>query len=223
MNRGILRGIGADAFVPRYAGGGDATQDGGVLVADSTAEGLIRLSPSPSYVPGGTWAYTGALDQINTNATPTLNRLYATPFDVGSAKVTFSAIGVVVATGLATAVIRLGIYVDTAGQPGALVGDYGTIDASTNNYKTITIPGGVALAGRVWLAAVGQVAVTSTGCCVASVNDPRIGQNSPFSVGGGTGYYHSSAQAGALPNPWGASSTLTLGQSAVIRIYLTAA
>lgn len=81
----------------------------------------------------------------------TANRIYAHPFIV-SKTITLDRIGVNCTTLIASGGLRLGIYSDTNGEPGALVLDAGTIDTSTTGVKTITINQQLT-AGLYWLVA----------------------------------------------------------------------
>lgn len=63
---------------------------------------------------------------------------YAAAFGVGAAT-TFDRIGLEITTFAASNVVRLGIRHDAGGYPGAVLLDAGTIDASTNGFKEITI------------------------------------------------------------------------------------
>lgn len=69
---------------------------------------------------------------------------------------TFTGASVHVTTaGTSTSVIRIGIYDDSDdGEPGSLVSDWGTVDATTTGVKTITIS--EALYGTYWLASAWQ-------------------------------------------------------------------
>ncbi|MDQ3540787.1 MAG: hypothetical protein M3440_08880 [Chloroflexota bacterium] len=88
-----------------------------------------------------------------TGAVATQNRLYATPVYIPQ-NGTFNVAGIEITTAVAAATVRLGIYAALAnGLPGALVADFGTIDATVAGFRsvpiTITLP-----RGSYWLAGV---------------------------------------------------------------------
>lgn len=94
------------------------------------------------YVPG---ASTG--EQV-----PLEGTLYATPFPLPRA-MTIDRIGLYISTqGGAGEVIRLGIYEDSAGLPGTLVLDAGTVSATTTGLKEVTVSQSLLISKRYWLA-----------------------------------------------------------------------
>lgn len=158
--------------------------------------GSVRTFVSQLY-----YASSG-LTSIDSTLAMTQDAEYTCRFDVGAAT-TFDRIGVEVTTGVATAVIRLGIRQDT-GQtyPGALVLDAGTVDAATTGFKTATIAQALA-PGRYWLTATLQV---TTGVSVRGRQlDPLVGQTGTGTINAGS--YFQTGVTGAL----GASFTSTVG------------
>lgn len=66
------------------------------------------------------------------------NKLMATPTEVGE-RVVLTSLGVEVTTAVASSVIRLGLYADDHGYPGALIIEAGTIDGSSTGGKDASI------------------------------------------------------------------------------------
>ncbi len=125
------------------------------------------------------------------------NTLTLSPFVVPTSTA-FDRIGVNVATGAGSTTVRLGVYADSNGIPGALVFDAGTIDSSGTGIKTLTISQTLA-AGRYWLAAVAQggspTLNTLTGVGLPT-GDPNLSSNA------GSGHciaYTMTGVTGALP------------------------
>lgn len=112
----------------------------------------------------------------------------------------FTRIGVYVVTAAAGCTIRVGVYRDSDGVPGALAGG-ANLNAGTTGVKEANTSG-LLTAGIYWLAAVAQ-----GGTPTVTTHDPLIGmsagsaagianppiQNSPYRI----------SITGALPNPFG--------------------
>jgi hypothetical protein len=82
------------------------------------------------------------------------DRLSFVPIEIASCQI--DRIAVVVTTGAAGSLVRLGIYnSNSAGYPGNLFFDAGTVDSSTTGLKEITV-NQTLQPGRYWLAGVGQ-------------------------------------------------------------------
>jgi hypothetical protein len=171
------------------------------------------LSPSlrdPQFIPrrqvdrqSQLYYYGAEYQALGTNGTITQSTLYASFFEVGQPQV-FDAIGVVVATGVASATMRLGVYADDGnGRPGQLLIDGGTCDCSGNGTKFVRIPLTL-LGGNVWLAGVSQGAASNV-ARVPFYSGLRYGQANPFSVG--CLGWSQTGVTGALPNPWGFTYT----------------
>ena len=138
------------------------------------------------------------------NATVTQSNLYVTPFYVGNA----TAFDRIAAYALGTgSTMRLGIYLDDNGLPGALLADYGTVNMNTTGISAITIS--QTLSGQVWVAACAQGANALTVITSGDYN-PFVGTtNDPYSFGHvSTGYYQTGV-TGALPSTWGSTYSTT--------------
>lgn len=92
---------------------------------------------------------SGALTTLAVSA----NTLYACPIFVAQASVTLSAIGIEV-TSFAAGNVRLGIYYDSAGAPGALLQDSGAVGTGTPNAFKSVATSQALTSGWWWLAAV---------------------------------------------------------------------
>ena len=113
------------------------------------------------------------------------------------------------------ALVRLGIYSDTDGEPVTLLTEAGTVDASTIGVKEITIAWTPPSAGLYWLAAAFQVSACSgygfnTGSFL-------IGRQAFSDTGAG---FHQLAVSGALP---AATSGLSSGAAVYPRLGVRAA
>lgn len=107
------------------------------------------------------------------STTPVLDQLRLAPFPVAKT-VTLDRLGLWVQAGVALSVVRLGIYRDDGdGYPGALVLDAGTIDASSQGFKTITISQQLTR-DLYWIGGVGQTIVTAM--TIAATNVPTWDQ-----------------------------------------------
>jgi hypothetical protein len=125
---------------------------------------------------------------------------------------TFDRIGVeVVSTSASgTEVVRMGIYEDDDGKPGALILDAGTVSGTSTGIKEITLNPVLSLTkGRYWLAGCAQ---STTGWITFRVPSPTLIQKCPIdgkanSITNGTyamGYAsntNSGAGSNGLPNP----------------------
>lgn len=109
----------------------------------------------------GLWYRAPGDGPVAANVTATVGRALFVPFIVATSK-TWDRIGCDVAVvAAATGVVRLGIFANnTSGQPGTLILDAGTIDATGTGGKNVTISQLLA-PGLYWLCAVGQVAGTA--------------------------------------------------------------
>lgn len=165
--------------------------------------GGINLAAGNTYSSGLTW----------TPNTPTLNALYAAPITIANSP-TVTAIGLDVSTlSAANGVIRLGIYNDSAGAPGTLLLDAGTLaaDGGGTGYKKIAISQALA-PGTYWLAAVAQVTITSLvvrAISVPSVTIPytNFAANAALS-GTHNGVQRTTTVSAGLPSPFGAFTSV---------------
>jgi hypothetical protein len=72
-------------------------------------------------------------------------------FPIGKA-CSVDAMGIQVNTASASSLLRMGIYADSGGAPGALLKDYGTIDSSSTGYKSATAVTPLSVSvGYIWL------------------------------------------------------------------------
>lgn len=126
------------------------------------------------------------------------NRLYATPFFVAR-KMTFDRIAVNVTTGAAGA-MRLGVYNDSAGAPGSLKSDCGTVD--TTNVAVVAVTISLQLTkGWYWLAGVCD-ATPSISKSAGSILKVPLGYNATNAISEIVGGYKAHTY-GALPDPHG--------------------
>ena len=150
-----------------------------------------------------------------TAATPALGAVTAVPYAVTAGLVTLTALGVLVATaGAGGSLVRLGVYADANGLPGALLLDAGTVstDLAGEVTATATLP---LTRGLYWLVAALQAAGTSAPAlsCVAAgtgvMAQGQLGGASPRAVMGqsatlgvlAAGTLSGTALAAAFPTP----------------------
>lgn len=114
----------------------------------------------------------------HSSAAATDGTVTATPIWLGGGK-TFTSMGVSVTVAGATgSVIRLGVYADANGTPGARVLDAGTVASDTTGVKTVTVSW-APVAGRYWLAGAAQGGVAApTTVTLASTYTTDLGVGS---------------------------------------------
>jgi hypothetical protein len=165
-------------------------------------------------------AYTANGPYVSSTVLMVNNRLYVgKPFVIRKRR-TFSRIAINHISGLSsTGVIRLGLYVPTEadGLPGALLAEYGTVDATTAAAikpvtTTITLDPGVYFPACVWQG-------TGTAPTVAGVSNalPPIYPD-PYAPGSGNTMPMHTAQSGAMPDPF--TSNAAANTSPVIYLYV---
>lgn len=152
------------------------------------------------------------------NAAPTLSELRVAPFLVHKTT-TFDELAIVVTTGLATSVFRLGIYRDGGnGYPGVLVVDAGTIDCATSGGKSKTLSPTVELTPDLyWIGGVMQTAAATIACATANANAIQIGVTTP-SGSSNNNFYTQASVTGTLPDPF--TTTVTNASGNTPRIWL---
>lgn len=139
-------------------------------------------------------------------AAMTLSQLTAGPINLPAG--TYDALQFNCTTaGAAGSTVRLGIYTDANGLPGARVVDAGTVDTTTTGLKVATISQ-VLAAGRYWLVNVAQGG-TAPSCTVLSGN-PNLYLGATANLLGGI----ISTVAGALPASLSAMGTVSTARLA---------
>lgn len=204
----------ADAAAARSALGSTAIGDAVFIAASvAAAQAAIGVGPDmPGVVDG---RYYGPANLISSPSGPTVtaNRLYAVPFRAGAA-VTWNRIGINV-TAQAGTLARLGIYQNSAGVPGALVADLGTVATDTTGAKELTISQSLNADIFYWLAAIFDGTPTVNGISAASSSNssrPLLGSASVSDLNANinNGGVYRSQTFGALPDPFGGSLTLAV-------------
>lgn len=182
----------------------------------------------------GPHAVTNVRSETGVGNVPTLNRLYAVPFEIGDFR-EFDRIGSPVQAAAATAQLVFGVYADDGGKPGSLLLQTSALDASV---AASLVDGAFdqIFSGLVWLAAVAQTAVPdvvliwapTAGQGGTAFYQPRIGIADPptaIPFGGAADdnvliAYSQDSISGALPDPWG--STLNIDGGCAIFVMLRA-
>lgn len=191
-------------------GGDRVSTSGGVLAG--TAPGLSRQFRSGLF-------YT--FDQSGTDSTtaPPVGTLFCALFSVGRST-SFNNAALEVTAGVATAQCALGIYADTGGlSPGALLANFGTIDASV--VGVATVPVNLTLGqGAYWLAVLPLTAASTYR------SRPRLDESLLGSLVAGTsnaGTCYSAAGQAALPANAGTAGAVVSQFGEIPKLQLQAA
>jgi hypothetical protein len=133
------------------------TPQGAGLYQALTGTGQVIHNPIYPYTLVGTSFKTGGGMTSVVGNPMVANRMYAVPFVVGSlGPVTAISLTIdIQSAGSAGSVVRLGIYSDTGGSPGALILDAGTVVGTGTGPIAATISQAL-MPGLYWLVAVGQ-------------------------------------------------------------------
>ncbi len=165
-------------------------------------------------------------------AAPAAGALSALPFAVGASLVQATALGVLVTgAGAGGSSLRLGVYADASGQPGALLADAGAV-ATDSAGEVVAALTGVALSrGTYWLAALLQSAGTAAPAlsCVAAgtgaLAQTQLGGASPGAVMGrvpALGMLATASVAtGALPAAFPAAGYVTTGAVPYVAVQVS--
>lgn len=176
----------------------------GLLEAASAAAARVLLGAAPTRAFASGYWYQQANYNSGTTATVN-NELLAIGLPVLTST-TFDRIGCEVTTAAASSTIRLGIYADNGGKPGALIVDGGTVDSSSISVKEVVINQTLA-AGTYWLAFCAQGGTpTVRGRSASGVTLGTFGAQTNASDAS-AGSFKQSGVSGALPNPMVISST----------------
>ena len=204
-------------FLPAPA---DPADDGKVLTADGGAATWATPTGGagggtvcgPMFSTGRYAGWSGSIDTRTTNE----DRGFYVPMPIPRS-LTVDRIGIeVTSSATGSPVLRLGIYADDDGVPGALLVDAGTVDASSPGFKEATINQALT-AGMVWLFCA-QQGGTSNGAVRATRYATHVGIPSsgytPYECGA---WSDADASSGAMSNPAPAMSDVA---SAAPRILL---
>lgn len=146
------------------------------------------------------------LSSLGTAALP-VNSLRASPFIVGR-ELTLDRIQAEVTTPGTSAKLRLGVYADNNGYPGALLVDSGELDAGSTGVKTATINLTIQ-PGLYWLACLGGTASATYRAEGSTCFWPSVsGYNSAMGGIIRQPYWVVAQTYGALPNPFTASGSI---------------
>lgn len=157
------------------------------------------------------------LQAPGTNGALVVDRLVVYPFPRGAVTAgLFDGIRFNVTGNVANAVIRLGVYDDTFGRPGALIVDLGPIGAATTGEKIGLFPAGpLVLPPFFWYGGVGQTAAANVQRA-ALVGNTVIGAVDVSATGLSNHYSQVLGAGAALPDPWGATFLVNGANSAPI-------
>lgn len=184
--------------VPAGAGGA-----GKVLVSGSADYAQAWTDPKwagGDYFRSGYYSMGVVTTATYASTAAVLSRLYFRPFRVPVRRA-FDRIGVNVVTGGgAGALLRMGIYADGGGIPGALIVDAGTVDSSASGAKAIVISQTLD-PGLYWVAVAPQAVTCTLSMHSGPLFDPGVAVGTaPPSFENGVCHMQASV-TGALPNP----------------------
>jgi hypothetical protein len=152
----------------------------------------------------------GTIAGTSTNA----NILRAVPLYLAES-VTFDRIQIEVTTLGASSLVRLGIYNDNGGRPGALNVELGTVDSTSTGIKTLTISVTLA-AGVYWLVAGAETA--AVGIRMYASHVMGMPSNSASMSGSTACYTGTNAAPGSLPANFPAASLNSAGPRFMLRV-----
>lgn len=187
---------------------GHAQADVANLVADLVVKATIpQMVPGFSYSPPGSWGSV----QFSNGALAFMR--------LQTRGVTIDQIWCQVQTaGSAGALVRLGLYADAGGKPGALLLDAGTVDATVAGVKTIAVNNLVLPVGPIWTAVVNQGAAATLPVLYGT--GTGVAEGVPLGTSDlarASGFYIISVP-GVLPDPVSTLYTTGLLLRAAIRI-----
>lgn len=152
-----------------------------------------------------------------TNTAVALNSLRAYPVQIRR-RTTLDRIGISVTTGQASGVVRLGAFRDDgSGRPGALIADFGTVDASATATPTITINQTLE-PGRVWLAGVSQGSASPPTVQVNNGALPGITAASISEAAANLNGYEMTGVTGALPSAFTVGAAIAASHRVLVRV-----
>ncbi len=170
--------------------------------------------PSPQSFKAGRW-YGPTGDFSTTTLALVLDRLYLIPLELWRSQ-PFDGYGIgVTAFGTAGAVLRVGVYADVDGDPGGNPIEEQTISTVTSNgAKTTSFTARSFGPGKLWVAAVAQVATCTTRSISGAVSS-RVGSTDPNDLGC---FRYKENISGALPAPLTAlAGNVSVGPIPVLR------
>jgi hypothetical protein len=177
-------------------------------------------SPGSVFVSGRWYPQFGA---VGTPLATVINSCYSIPFGVNAGH-TFAGIGANVTTAGGTgSTIRLAVYTDSAGYPGTLVNDFGTI-VSTATGSVIATASLTLTTALYWLVVAPQAGTAPSlqTASPTSTPSPALGILGSGSAGGAStaaGYVAASAASGAMPTNFPTGATITsLGSLPIVQL-----
>lgn len=129
----------------------------------------------------------------------------AIPFYVPT-NTTYVKVGMI-CTAVALSSVRMGIYADSSGLPGALITDFGSVATTVSGLVTIAITQALT-PGWYWLACAAQGANGNHQAFNAGQVGGFVGTTSPTAIPGPAGYLSATSVPAGLPNPFGTPSVL---------------
>lgn len=114
--------------------------------------------------------------------------------------------------------LRTGLYEDSAGVPGDLIQDFGTISSGSTGLKTWS-PTPIALRPVLYWLVVAQQGSGSVGMRSHSASDPLVGSDTAsVSLASSRNAYYRNSVSGALPSSFGAVDGATSGPAFLVQL-----
>ena len=166
------------------------------VAASSVPEFIYRTGQSAWYLPLGSTS--------TTTGTVTIDRMFCMPWRVPNT-ISIDRIGCeITSTGGAGSVVRLGVYRDDNGLPGALVVDAGAgVNGTSATVQSITISATELVRGNYWLAVAAQVGTTPTFRMASVGPDYQIPMTSAPTANQLPGCVYQASVSGAFPATFG--------------------
>lgn len=163
---------------PRFA---EVTKNAPLVLPATTGTNMRMVSPSGTAM---------------ANATCTIDRLYFSPIHFLKNR-TLTTFGIYCSTLAAGSAVRIGLYEDAGGVPGAFVADFGAVDTTTTGLKEASISQAVVATKWYWGALVAGVLQPGLASLTGVIT---IGANTGAALSHGVSNMFHSQAYGALPS-----------------------
>lgn len=186
--------------------------------ANGTATGAVPIEAARiayGAIADTFYSFTG-ITSVASSTSVTNNVLRARPIVFGVSGVV-SALGLVVGTGVATSVIRLGLYsMGPDGLPLSMLLDSGEIDCSTNTRKLVAgLSLSVDAGSAYWVASLSGVATPNLSAPNALERLPIVNSSAAATTAAMIGHVSVAQAYGALPATWPAGTALQTTVNAI--------
>lgn len=179
-----------------------------VLLADSSASAGVSWATPPRFFTLTSGRYYGPFPRVLTTGAQSAGSAFVTPVWVPESG-TFDTIACQVSASAASSSAHLGVYASTGtnNQPGSLLQDAGSVDCSTNGFKSLSLTSFTIGPGWYWLAIIVLGGAPTFYADLAS-HEMVWSSASGLSVSNGC---YTATGLSSLPSTW-SSTTVTVGQ-----------